>query len=366
VQAIKPIIWDGEILQLLDQRMLPEEEIYIQCRSVSDVVGSIKDMVVRGAPAIGVAAAFAMVLAARQITCADAGEEAAPVSSDGLLEHLEEAAAYLKESRPTAVNLSWGVDRMLGLTRRLRDASPDKILKEMNIEAENIFREDIDCNKKIGDWGAQLIRNGSTVLTHCNAGALATAGYGTALGVVRSAFFGGKKIAVFANETRPFLQGARLTAWELQKEGIPVTLIVDGAAGYFISSGAVDCIVVGADRIAENGDTANKIGTYMLAVLARENSIPFYVAAPSSTIDISVSSGEDIVVEERSADEVTAVRGTSLAPAGIEVKNPSFDITPSRLITALITEHGITFFPTREKIRQLVREMKGTKDILPK
>ncbi|RJX25139.1 MAG: S-methyl-5-thioribose-1-phosphate isomerase [Dethiobacter sp.] len=351
-----PIIWDGTTLKLLDQRVLPEEERYVECHTLDDVRECIKKMVVRGAPAIGVTAAFGLILAAREFMgdFTRFEEKQGAFSFSKFQAKLKSAGNNLKETRPTAVNLSWGVERIINKSQNLNEASPSLIIRELEQEAKAIFEEDIAVNKKIGEWGAKLIGDNYTVLTHCNAGALATAGYGTALGVIRSAFYQGKKIMVYADETRPFLQGSRLTAWELQKEGIPVSLIVDGAAGYHIHKGDVNCIIVGADRIAANGDVANKIGTYSLAVLAKENNVPFYVAAPLSTVDMSVNSGKEIVVEERDPEEITKLRGLPLSPPGINVKNPAFDITPAYLVTALITECGILYFPNEEKMKQLV------------
>lgn len=351
METIRPLIWDGTALKILDQRVLPEKETYLECQTLDEIEKSIKEMVVRGAPAIGITAAFGMVMAAREIISELAREETAIFSWTHFMKQLQDAAVVLQKTRPTAVNLSWGIQRILNKALDLKGFSPTIILKELNQEAENIYTKDIKINKKIGEHGAQLISDGSTILTHCNAGALATAGYGTALGVIRSAHLQGKNISVFADETRPFLQGSRLTAWELQKEGIPVTVIVDGAAGYYISQGAIDCVIVGADRIAANGDVANKIGTYTLAVLAKENNLPFYVAAPFSTVDLSIGSGKEIIVEEREPFEVTHLNNIRLSPKGIKAKNPAFDITPSSLITALITEYGIIYFPKGKKIK---------------
>lgn len=341
MEVVRPIIWDGTALHLLDQRLLPAEEVYINCRNHVDVAESIRKMVVRGAPAIGIAAAYGMILASRNQA------------------NLHEAAVLLQETRPTAVNLAWAVQRILKKAEALEGEEPARIQKELESEANKMFQEDIEVNKKIGAWGAELIEDGSTVLTHCNAGALATAGYGTALGVIRSAFAQGKNIRVFADETRPFLQGSRLTVWELQKEGIPVTLIVDSAAGYYMNKKVINCVVVGADRVAANGDTANKIGTYSLAVLARENNIPFYVAVPFSTFDFSIESGKDILVEERDPGEITCLNNTRLTIPGVSVCNPAFDITPAALISGFITEHGVIHDPNRQKIIRMARRGGG-------
>ena len=324
---VTPLRWDGNALFLLDQRLLPREEKWIACTTPSEVAEAIRTMVVRGAPAIGVSAAFGMALAAKR------GDD------------LDLAAEELKRSRPTAVNLAWAVDRML------RNRNGD-----LTSEAEAINAEDIASCMAIGRHGAALLGATATVLTHCNAGALATAGYGTALGVIRAAIESGKRIAVFADETRPYLQGARLTAWELQQDNIDVTLITDNMSGHFFQQGAFDAVIVGADRIAANGDTANKIGTYTVAVLANAHGVPFYVAAPVSTIDPACPSGEQIPIEERSAQEVVDIFGSRVAPEGIHVRHPAFDVTPARLITAIITERGVLQPPFEEGIRSLFRD----------
>ena len=316
--SVEPIRWRGNALELLDQRKLPGEVVYITCRSAHEVAVAIRDMVVRGAPAIGVAAAFGMALA----------------------DDLQSAAAELRATRPTAVNLAWAIDRMLKA-------------KGSVAEAETIFREDIEANRRIGHYGAELLQSKATLLTHCNAGALATAGYGTALGVIRAAVEQGKRIAVFADETRPYLQGARLTAWELQQDGIDVTLITDNMSGHFFQQGKFDAVIVGADRIAANGDTANKIGTYTLAVLASVHGVPFYIAAPLSTIDASIRDGSLIPIEERNAAEVTEIGGVRIAPRGVQVRHPAFDVTPARLITAIITDRGVLRPPFEESIRRV-------------
>ena len=322
---VEPIRWRGDALELLDQRRLPHEMVYVTCRTSHEVASAIAGMIVRGAPAIGVAAAFGMALAKK---CGD---------------DLAFAAMELRGARPTAVNLAWAVDRML---RAEGKAS----------EAEAIFEEDLEANHRIGRFGAELLGASATVLTHCNAGALATAGYGTALGVIRAAVEQGKRIAVFADETRPYLQGARLTAWELQQEGIDVTLITDSMAGHFFQQRKFDAVVVGADRIAANGDTANKIGTYTLAILANVHDIPFYVAAPISTVDIATADGSAIPIEERSAREVTDIGGSRIAPDGIAVRHPAFDVTPAKLITAIITDRGVLRPPYEESIRNALRK----------
>jgi len=324
--AVQPIRWAERTLQLLDQRRLPGEVTYVECRDAGEVARAIRDMVVRGAPAIGVAAAFGLALTAQR------GED------------VRRAAEELRRARPTAVNLAWAIDRMLAAAARGED---------LEREARRMFDEDIEANRRIGRYGAALLGDRATLLTHCNAGALATAGYGTALGVVRAAVEAGKSIAVFADETRPYLQGARLTAWELQQDGIDVTLITDNMAGHFFQQGTFDAVIVGADRIAANGDTANKIGTYTIAVLAAAHGVPFYVAAPWSTIDVRCASGKDIPIEERSAKEVVEIGGIRVAPEGIAVRHPAFDVTPARLITAIITDRGVLRPPYGETIREM-------------
>jgi methylthioribose-1-phosphate isomerase len=324
---VTPLRWNGKTLSLLDQRLLPRQEVWIECRTAAEVAEAIKTMVVRGAPAIGVSAAFGMAMAAAS------GED------------LQQVGDELKQARPTAVNLAWAVDRML----RSSHLTPG----ELAAEAERILTEDVAANRAMGAFGAQLLGAQSTVLTHCNAGALATGGYGTALGVIRAAVESGKRVAVFADETRPYLQGARLTAWELQRDNIDVTLITDSMSGHFFQQGKFDAVIVGADRIAANGDAANKIGTYTVAVLAQAHGVPFYVAAPVSTIDPQCPTGAEIPIEERSAQEVTDMNGTRMAPEGIQVRHPAFDVTPARLITAIITERGVLRAPYSEAIAAL-------------
>ena len=345
---IKTVEWTKDGLRMLDQRLLPTEEKYLMLRSYEEVADAIKQMAVRGAPAIGVSAAFGIALGARQSVSTSVAD-------------LEDDFNYICEvmsaTRPTAVNLFWAIERMRETFARAKAESRDvsEIKRKLIEEAQKIFDEDILANRALGRFGGELIRDGATVLTHCNAGALATAGdYGTALGVIRGARDMGKRVAVIADETRPFLQGARLTAWELNKDEIPVTLITDNMAGHVMKSGKVDAVVVGADRIATNGDTANKIGTYMVAILAREHNIPFYVAAPISTIDLSTATGTDIPIEERDTREVTHVREQRLAPEGINVHNPAFDVTPHELITAIITDKGVAREPYTESLRKLI------------
>jgi methylthioribose-1-phosphate isomerase len=326
--AVATMRWTGAALELLDQRLLPERIEYLSCRSAAEVAQAIRDMVVRGAPAIGCAAAFGVALEAR-------GGRAA-----------EAALEVLARSRPTAVNLFWALERMRK-TLAARGAGA------LEGEALAIFEEDLAANRAIGAQGAPLIAEGARVMTHCNAGALATAGHGTALGVLRSARDAGRHFSVIANETRPYLQGARLTAWEMVQESIPVTVITDNMAGFLMSRGEVDLVLVGADRIAANGDVANKIGTYTLAVLARRHALPFYVAAPFSTFDTSLADGRAIPVEERPASEVTGYGGARWAPQGVSVRNPAFDITPAELVSALITEHGVLRPPFAPAIAKL-------------
>jgi methylthioribose-1-phosphate isomerase len=315
--AVEPIRWRGDRLELLDQRLLPDKKAYVVCRTAEQVAKAIKDMAVRGAPAIGCAAAFGAVLG-----------KGSP-----------KAYEVLAKSRPTAVNLFWALERM-------------KKARNLEAEALAIYEEDVAANRAIGELGAKLIAERARVMTHCNTGALATAGHGTALGIIRSAK--DKKIRVIANETRPYLQGARLTAWECLQEGIPCTLITDNMAGHLMSQGEVDVVVVGADRIAANGDVANKIGTYPLAVMAKRHGIPFYVAAPLSTFDPQIADGSQIPIEERPADEVTGYRKVRWAPKGVQVRNPAFDITPAELITGIICEKGVVLNPDREKIQALI------------
>ena len=330
--SFRTIEWRDDAVIMIDHTRLPGEEIYNSYSDFTSVAEAIKGMIIRGAPAIGVAAAMGVALGAREII-AD--------THDSFFRQLENVCDVLARTRPTAVNLFWGIERMKRVAEEHRGKSLDKIREILKKEAIRIEQEDLTICRNIGKWGATLIPEGATVLTHCNAGGLATAGYGTALGVIRAAHEAGKKIRVFADETRPWLQGARLTAWELMKDGIPVTLISDNMAGFFMSRGEIACCVVGADRIAANGDTANKIGTYSVAVLARENNIPFYVAAPVSTLDLSLSDGSKIPIEERRDSEVTHIKGIAIAPEGVKVRNPAFDVTPARYITAIITENGI-------------------------
>jgi methylthioribose-1-phosphate isomerase len=366
---------DDDIVEMIDQRKLPGKVIYLKLKTYKDVIDAIKKMVVRGAPAIGVSAGFGLYLGAKDIA--------------NKINHYEEfKIRFLKicdemfKARPTAVNLEWAIKKMkeivvsgddindiktnltsaanLAANSADLDITGDKknvksILKKLREESIKIYNEDIEINKKMGKFGASLINDGSTILTHCNAGALATAGYGTALGVIRAAIEDKKKIKVIADETRPFLQGARLTAWELMSDNIPVTLIADNSAGLLMRKGMIDGVIVGADRIASNGDVANKIGTYQVAVLAKENNIPFYVAAPLSTIDLNIKSGEEIPIEERDGKEVSAVFGKKIAPENVNVLNYAFDITPNKYISAIITEKGIARKPYDKSISELFK-----------
>ena len=327
---------------MIDQTRLPREERYVTCKTYEEVADAIRSMVIRGAPAIGVAAAMAVALGV------------AEADATGLDAHFEEICETLARTRPTAVNLFWAIDRMKRVYAESRTLPLAQLRDRLIAEARQIYLEDIAINQAIGRNGAPLVPDGKTVLTHCNAGALATAGYGTALGVIRAAVSAGKKIDVFADETRPFLQGSRLTVWELQQDGIPATLITDNMAGHFLKSGRIGCVVVGADRIAANGDVANKVGTYSVAVLAKENGIPFFVAAPISTLDLTLHSGDEIPIEQRAAAEVTHVFGVPVAPEGTVVQNPAFDVTPNRYVTAIITERGVARAPYEASLRSLI------------
>ena len=342
MEGLKVIEWLGDRIRVIDQTRLPHEEVFLDLKDYREVAEAIKELRIRGAPDIGVAAAYGFALGARGIEAS---------STEGLLAGLRQVYERLSSSRPTAVNLFWALDRMNRVAERGQDA--DRIREELLAEARRIEAENDEANRRISEYGAALVEDGFTILTHCNAGSLATAAYGTALGVVRMAKEQGKTIRVYADETRPLLQGARLTTWEMLREGIPVTLITDNMAGYFMKKGDVDCVIVGADRIAANGDVANKIGTYTVAVLATENAVPFYVAAPVSSVDLSLSSGEEIPIEERSPDEVTHVQGVSIAPDGVSAANPAFDVTPHRYVSAIVTERGVIREPYVERLRNL-------------
>jgi methylthioribose-1-phosphate isomerase len=330
--SIKPILFENGILKMLDQRLLPNEEVWLEYTDHETVAEAITTMVVRGAPAIGVAAAYGAAFGAQSIFAAD---------FDEFRREFRAVCQLLGATRPTAVNLFWALERMQRCAEEHRTLCGGDLKEWLLAEAHAVAAEDEAINRAMGAHGQELIPDGARILTHCNAGALATAGYGTALGVIRAAVEAGKKVTVFADETRPWLQGARLTAWELQRDGIPVTLICDNMAGYLMSKGEIDCVIVGADRIAANGDTANKIGTYSVAVLAKEHNIPFYVAAPTSTVDLSRADGSAIPIEERGSSEVTHCGGHPIAPAGVPVRNPAFDVTPARYISAIVTERGV-------------------------
>jgi methylthioribose-1-phosphate isomerase len=343
---VETIEWTPAGVVMIDQTRLPLAEEYVTCRTYEDVAAAIRNMVIRGAPAIGVAAAMGVALGVAHADGSDLDAQMAQICDT------------LARTRPTAVNLFWALDRMRKLYQSLRGRPLAEIRERLATEAQQIRLEDIAINQSIGRHGADLVPDGKTVLTHCNAGALATAGYGTALGVIRAAVEAGKKVDVFADETRPFLQGARLTVWELQQDHIPATLITDNMAGHFLKSGRIGCVVVGADRIAANGDVANKIGTYSVAVLAKENGVPFYVAAPISTLDLTLASGDLIPIERRPDAEVTHVFGHAVAPPGTPVENPAFDVTPNRYVTAIVTERGVARSPYTESLCTLASALR--------
>jgi methylthioribose-1-phosphate isomerase len=334
---------DGAI-RLIDQTRLPLDEAYVECRTVEEVARAIRTMQVRGAPAIGIAAAMGIAMGSGTIAAAD---------FSALYTALESMGDQLMRTRPTAVNLAWAVRRILGKAQGLRDSPLHEIPGRLVAEATAMREEDIRTNRAIGEYGQKLVPNPARILTHCNAGGLATAGYGTAVGVIRAAAEAGKRVKVWVDETRPLLQGARLTAWELSRAGIPATLITDNMAGHFMQRGEVDLVVVGADRIARNGDTANKIGTYSVAILARAHAIPFYVAAPVSTLDMSLHRGQEIPIEERAPEEVTEFRGHRVAPGGMRAANPAFDVTPASYVDGIITERGVARAPYEESLPRL-------------
>ncbi|MFN2411687.1 MAG: S-methyl-5-thioribose-1-phosphate isomerase [Pyrinomonadaceae bacterium] len=343
---IIPVEWTDDGVRMLDQRRLPNEEKWLLLMSYTDVAAAIRDMVVRGAPAIGVSAAYGVALGANQFV---------GTNVDDLGDELDFICEVIGKTRPTAVNLFWAIDRMKRTFRKAKhDSKSVSEIKQILVDdAKNIHDEDIESQRLIAEFGGELIDDNSTVLTHCNAGALATGGvWGTALGVIRGAVNQGKKISVIADETRPYLQGARLTAWELLKDEIPVTLITDNMSGHVMKKGRVQAVVVGSDRIAANGDVANKIGTYMVAVLAKQHGIPFYVAAPRSTVDLNCPTGDQIPIEERDAREITHLRDIQLAPDGIDVSNYAFDVTPNELVTAIITEKGVARAPYTESLKK--------------
>jgi len=345
IEEIRTIEWlrDGGV-RILDQTRLPREEVYVDCRDAEAVAEAIKSLRIRGAPALGVAGAMGLALGAQGLQAADATT---------FLRDLKGIADMLAQTRPTARNLFWGLERILTLAEKRRDLSLPALKARLAEEAVAMHQEDLACNRAMGEHGQRLIKGGDTILTHCNTGALATVGYGTGLGVIRAAWERGKRIQVLVDETRPVLQGARLTAWELDRLGIPSRLITDSMAGDFMRRGEVHAVVVGADRIAMNGDVANKIGTYTLAVLCRYHHVPFYVAAPVSTIDPALPAGDQIPIEERAPHEVTSIGGVSIAPDGFPVANPAFDVTPAELVTALITDQGVLYPPLAEAIQTL-------------
>jgi methylthioribose-1-phosphate isomerase len=340
---VKTIEWKNDQVVMLDQRLLPHKEINRVCRDYKEVAAAISQMVIRGAPAIGVAAAMGVALGALKSKAKNFDQE------------FDEIVSTLAKTRPTAVNLFWALERMKKVYLETRDGGVEAVKCSLKIEAQKIYKDDIAANKKIGAFGAKLLSDAKHVMTHCNAGALATAGYGTALGVIRALKESGQKFEVLVNETRPFLQGARLTAWELKKEKIAATLITDNMSGYLMQTGRVDAVVVGCDRIAANGDVANKIGTYTIAVLARRHGIPFYVAGPTSSIDLNCPTGKDIPIEQRDPKEVSHMFGRPLVPEGMNILNPAFDVTSQELISAIITEKGVIYPPYRQNIENHVR-----------
>jgi methylthioribose-1-phosphate isomerase len=342
-QWFPPIYWDGDAVAILDQRILPRREVVLRCTTPQQVVNAIKTMAIRGAPAIGVAGAMALALGARSILAAD---------TQTFRTKFVRLCQQVRTARPTANNLAWAVERVYSVLVENPQAQVEDLQRLIREKSDEILQEDVTTNVQIGNWGAKVISRGARVLTYCNAGALATADYGTAVGVIRSAFESDPSLHVYACETRPFLQGARLTSLELHRAGIPVTLITDNAAGSLMQKNQIDVVVVGADRIAANGDTANKIGTYTMAVLARTHDIPFYVAAPRSTIDPSISSGAEIPIEQRSPKEVTHLFGKAIAPEGVQALNPAFDVTPHKYISGIITEVGILTKPFSKAIRK--------------
>lgn len=341
---VNTIEWNESGVRLIDQTILPHKKVFVECKDYQTMADAIRKMQVRGAPAIGVAAAFGVALGARGIEAED---------FEAFWPEFENVCSVLASTRPTAVNLFWAIERMKDIAKENKHLKVAQLKDLLEVKAKEVLRDDIAACKAMGAYGRQFIKDGDTILTHCNAGALATGGYGTALGVIRAAHEEGKKIKVFADETRPFMQGTRLTSWELMEDGIPVTLITDSMAGYFMRKGMINLAVVGADRITANGDVANKIGTYTVAVLAKENNIPFYVAAPLSTIDFNMESGELIPIEERSSTEVTHVGDALLAPEGVKVANPAFDMTPNKYVAAIITEKGVARPPFKESLAAL-------------
>ncbi len=349
--TVVPVHWEGGVdtgyLEMLDQRKLPAEEVWNVLKTYDDVADGIRDMVIRGAPAIGIAAAYGVALAARSF--------AEDPKDETITQRLEPVYETLSKTRPTAVNLFWALERMQRVAAEHAELDDDALVQRLFDEAEAIFEEDRENNLRMGEFGAELLPERAKVLTHCNTGGLATGGYGTALGIIRAAHASGRLEHVWIDETRPYLQGARLTAWELLEDDVPGTLITDSMAAHFMKSGEVDAVIVGTDRVVANGDVANKIGTYGLAVLCKHHDIPFYVAAPVSTIDLETDSGDSIPIEQRSADEVTRVGETEIAPKGVEVAHPAFDVTPNELVTAIITEDGVARAPYGESLAAIVK-----------
>lgn len=344
---------DGN-LRLIDQTRLPHELVYVECRTVDEVARAITEMRVRGAPAIGVAAAYGMALGAEEALAG--GSESTPAH---FVKQMQVVTERLRSTRPTAVNLAWAIERCLEVVRQVEAIGPRRVARELLLLADQMAEQDVLTNQQMARHGAALLPERANVLTHCNTGALATVGYGTALGVIRAAAEQGKQVHVLVDETRPFLQGARLTTWELLQLGIPMTLITDSMAGHFMARGRVDLVIVGADRVARNGDVANKIGTYTLAVLCHEHEIPFYVAAPTSSIDLNLASGADIPIEERRPEEVTSLNGHPISPAGVTAAHPAFDVTPARLVSAIVTEAGVCRPPFDQSLPQAVATARG-------
>ncbi len=345
--SIKAITWEGDHIRILDQTKLPVQEVYLECRNIEDVACAIERLSVRGAPAIGVAAAMALAMECQKVNAGTPEE---------LMPHLEQMSIRLMNTRPTAVNLKWALKKMMDKALNSRTSDVEALKDALKQEAIRIYHDDIKINMAIGGHGQAAVPQEATVITICNTGSLATGGYGTALGVIRTAVKNGKSVFVVSSETRPLMQGSRLTAWELQKDGIPFVLIADSMAGYYMKKKGADLVITGADRIAANGDSANKIGTYSLSVLAKEHNIPFYVAAPFSTIDMSVKSGEDIPIEERPSEEITSIAGKPVAPESVNVWNPAFDVVPNSYIAGIITEGGIIRQPFNENIKKAFDE----------
>lgn len=342
MKKVRTVEWKNGKVVMLDQRLLPNREVYRIYKDPKEVIDAIRTLVIRGAPAIGVAAAMGLAMGARRLPPKRFAKE------------FERLCRSFAAARPTAVNLFWAIERMQGVVRANPELSPETVCELLEAEAVAVYREDLESNRRLSEFGGELLPSEGTILTHCNAGGLATAGIGTALGVIQAARDAGKKLSVFADETRPVLQGARLTAWELKRARVPVTVITDNMAGHFMAQGKIDAVVVGTDRTAANGDVANKIGTYMVAALAARHKIPFYVAAPTSSIDLSCKDGSEIPIEERAGEEVSHFHGKPSTPEGVRVANPAFDVTPSKLVTAIITENGVARAPYRRSLARLV------------